>query len=398
MKLSYILFLAIKNLLNRKMRTILTAAGVAISVGFIIFLISFTSGLQRITINQVADIETLKTLDVTIAKSKILKLDDETIERFKDFSRVDSVKPEIVSATRIIYDKSEVDGIVYGKNVDNILLEDVKLLYGKNYNEKSNEAIINLAYLDQLTNVSSPEEMIGNTIQLDIIIGSGLVVADNQSNFFTIDVKVVGIIDDETAPYIYIPIRIFKENNINNYSSAKVIVKNDSDVDTVKVQIENLGYKVSSIKETIDQIKEFFSLFQMIIIFLGSIAVIIASLGVFNTMTVALLEKTREVGFMKALGTTRKTIYSLFITEATIIGLLGTISGVIIGITVGKAINLYIYKLAQTTNNAAEQLFYLPLNILPLVMIIAISISILTGFYPASRAAKIRPLDALRYE
>lgn len=398
MKLSYILFLAIKNLLNRKMRTILTATGVAISVGFIIFLISFTAGLQRITINQVADIETLKTLDVTIAKSKILKLDDETIERFKGFSRVDNVKPEIVSATRIIYDKSEVDGIVYGKNVDNILLEDVKLLYGENYNEKSNEAIVNLAYLEQLTSLSDPEEMIGKTIQLDIVIGSSLLEPNNQTNFFTVDVKVVGIIDDETAPYIYIPLRIFKEHNINNYSSAKVIVKNDSDVDTVKVQIENLGYKVSSIKETIDQIKEFFSLFQMIIIFLGSIAVIIASLGVFNTMTVALLEKTREVGFMKALGTTRKTIYSLFIAESTVIGLLGTISGVIIGIMVGKAINLYIYKLAETTNNAAEQLFYLPLNILPLVMIIAISISILTGFYPASRAAKIRPLDALRYE
>lgn len=398
MRLSYILFLAIKNLLNRKMRTILTATGVAISVGFIIFLISFTAGLQRITINQVADIETLKTLDVTIAKSKILKLDDETIERFKGFSRVDNVKPEIVSATRIIYDTSEVDGIVYGKNIDNITLEDVKLLYGKNYNEKSNEAIVNLAYLEQLTSLSDPEEMIGKTIQLDIVIGSSLLEPNNQTNFFTVDVKVVGIIDDETAPYIYIPLRIFKEHNINNYSSAKVIVKNDSDVDTVKVQIENLGYKVSSIKETIDQIKEFFSLFQMIIIFLGSIAVIIASLGVFNTMTVALLEKTREVGFMKALGTTRKTIYSLFITESTVIGLLGTISGVIIGIMVGKAINLYIYKLAETTNNAAEQLFYLPLNILPLVMIIAITISILTGFYPASRAAKIRPLDALRYE
>jgi ABC-type antimicrobial peptide transport system permease subunit len=398
MKISYILYLAIKNLLNRKMRTILTATGVAISVGFIIFLISFTAGLQRITINQVADIETLKTLDVSIAKSKLLKLDDETIERFEGFSRVDSVRPEIVSATRIIYDKSEVDGIVYGKNVDNILLEDVKLLYGENYNEKSDEAIVNLAYLDQLTNLSAPEEMIGETIQLNIIIGSGLSVTNNQSNFFTVDVKVVGIIDDETAPYIYIPLRIFKEHNINNYSSAKVIVKNDSDVDVVKVQIENLGYKVSSIKETIDQIKEFFNLFQMIIIFLGSIAVIIASLGVFNTMTVALLEKTKEVGFMKALGTTKKTIYSLFIMESSIIGLLGTISGVILGIMVGKAINLYIYNLAQTTNNAAEALFYLPLDILPLVMIIAITISILTGFYPASRAAKIRPLDALRYE
>ncbi len=136
----------------------------------------------------------------------------------------------------------------------------------------------------------------------------------------------------------------------------------------------------------------------MILIFLGSIAVIIASLGVFNTMTIALLEKTKEVGFMKALGTTKKTIYSLFIAESTIIGLLGSITGVILGSSIGKIINFYIYNLAKTTNNSAQDLFCLPFHIPMLVLAIAIAISVLTGFYPASRAAKIRPLDALRYE
>lgn len=394
MRLSYVIFLAFKNLSAHKMRSILTASGVAISVGFIVFLMSFGFGLQRISVNQVANVEALKILDVSIAKSEILKINDDVIKKFERFSKVENVKPQIVSASKITYGKSEIDGVVYGKNPDHVAVENIKLLSGRVYKKDSKEAIINVAALEQF----GIKNMLNKEVTLDVIIRSDLLNNTEESSKFSTKVKIVGVLDDKSAPFIYLPLKTFKDNGIKNYSSVKVLVGSTSDVAQTKLQIESLGYKVISIKETIDQIKQFFALFQIILLFLGSIAVIIACLGMFNTMTITLIEKTREVGFMKALGNTRKDIYNLFTLEATIIGLFGSLIGVIGGLSIGAIFNAIIYNLAQSTGNQAEQLFYMPLYMPIFVLAVTIVISVLTGLYPANRASRISSLDALRYE
>jgi putative ABC transport system permease protein len=118
----------------------------------------------------------------------------------------------------------------------------------------------------------------------------------------------------------------------------------------------------------------------------------------FNTLTITLLEKTREIGFMKAMGTTRKDINKLFFAEAFLIGFFGGASGLLGGYAVGTGINNWVAKLAQTTGNKAVEIFYMPIDVIAIGLIVSVAVSVLTGFYPSFRAARTNALDALRYE
>jgi len=395
MRISYIIFLAFKNLFGHKLRTILTAGGVAISVGFVVFLISLGFGLQRVSTKQIANLEALQILDVTITKSKLVALNDDTLEKFKNLGNVVDVQPQVSSATKISFNTSEIDGVVYGKDLGFLKLEDIKLASGKKYTENvDNEAIINLAAKEQL----AAGDIVGKEISLDVIVRSELLPKDVKSKQFSKKLTVVGVIDDKSAPFVYVPMHVFADEGVTNYTGAKIKVDNKDVVDKTKLQVESLGFKASSVKETVDQINQFFSVFQIILISFGAIAIIVACLGMFNTLTISLLEKTREVGFMKALGTTRRDIYRLFTFESILIGSLGSISGVVIGYSLGQILNYSILGLAKATGNQAVEIFYVPFYMIALILGAALIISLLTGLYPARRAARISPLDALRYE
>jgi putative ABC transport system permease protein len=395
MRFSYIFRLALKNLRGHKMRTFLTAGGVAISVGFVVFLISLGLGLQRVSTNQISNLEALQILDVVPGNSKLVSINDDTLAKFSKVANVTEVVPQISLASRIKYKSSEIDGVAYGKNIDYLGLEAPKLSSGKKYtDDKSQEALVNTAAVTQLgvTNI------VGSNIDVTVNIKSDFLPVGEKTKQVVLNLKVVGIIDDASASYVYFPLDLLKSQGVVNYSGAKVKASSKDTLATVKLQIENMGFKTSSIKDTVDQINQFFGIFQIILISFGGIAIIVACLGMFNTLTISLLEKTREVGFMKALGTTKRDIYMLFISESILIGGLGSLVGVLVGVALGTALNLAIAGLAKATGNIAVQLFYTPLYLAVVIIAIAIIISFFTGFYPSNRAARINALDAMRYE
>ncbi|MEI6229059.1 MAG: FtsX-like permease family protein [Candidatus Saccharibacteria bacterium] len=395
MRFSYLLYLAYRNLFSHKMRTILTAGGVAISVGFIVFLISFGLGLQRISTDQITNLEALQVLDVSVAKSKVLSINDETMNKFSKLGNVEKAYPQVSSATKVSFNKSSIDGVVYGKNVEYLDLEDIKLSSGKKYtNDSVDEAIINIASQTQLDN----GDMLGKEITLDVVIRSELLQKDEKVKQFSKTFKIVGIVNDKSAPFVYVPLHIFTDNGVVNYSNAKIKMVNKNDVTQAKLQIENMGLKANSIKETIDQINQFFNIFQVILISFGGIAILVACLGMFNTLTISLIEKTREVGFMKALGTMRHDVYWLFTLESVLIGAIGSVVGVFAGVGTGTILNTAIFGLASSTGNQAVELFYIPIYLVLLILCASLLVSLMTGIYPARRAAKISPLDAMRYE
>lgn len=395
MKLSYIVYLAFKNLFGHKLRTILTAGGVAISVGFVVFLISLGFGLQRVSTTQIANLEALQILDVGITKSKLVTLNTDTIDKFLKLGNVVEAYPQVSSASKLTYNTSEIDGVVYGKSTDFLKLEDVKMAGGRKYtDDNADEAIINVAAQTQL----SAGDILDKEITLNVIVRSELLSKDEKSKQFEKKLKVVGVIDDKSAPYVYVPMHVFADNGVVNYSGAKIKMNSKEAVDQAKLQVENMGFKATSVKETVDQINQFFGVFQIILISFGAIAIIVACLGMFNTLTISLLEKTREVGFMKALGTTKKDIYKLFTFESILIGTLGSTTGVLIGFSLGKILNYSILGLAKATGNQPVEIFFIPFYMIALILGTSLLISLLTGFYPARRAAKISPLNALRYE
>lgn len=397
MRFSYLLYLAYRNILSHKMRTILTAGGVAISVAFVVFLISFGLGLQRIATDQITNMEALQVLDVSVAGSKLLSINDDTMNKFTKLGNVVEAYPQVSSAARITLDKSSIDGVVYGKNDAYLKLEGTKVFLGRLYtDESSNEAVINVAAQKQLS--LSDKDVLGKEINADVVLRSGLLSPGEKSKTFSGKFNIVGVINDQSAPFIYVPLHIYTDQGVTNYSNAKIKMDSKDDVAQAKLQVESMGFKTSSIKETIDQINQFFAIFQVILLSFGAIAIIVACLGMFNTLTISLIEKTREVGFMKALGTMRHDVYWLFTLESILIGAFGSIVGVAAGVLSGVALNYGIYLLANSSGNQAVELFYISVPLIFLVLVISLVVSLLTSVYPSRRAARISPLNAMRYE
>lgn len=398
MRATYIAKLAIRNIWAHKLRSFLTILGIVIGVGFIVFLVSMGYGLQRISTNQIANLEALQIIDVTPGKSKVVKITDSTIDKFTHLSNVTSAAPAISVVGNVAYGTSRVEGVIYGKNTDYLKMEDVQMQKGLAYESNQDKSVLINQSMASSLNLKT-EDAIGKQIKLRIVLSPDDLADPNQPQVVKEDdYKVAGIIADQSSPFVYIPLEQFKKMGAVSYTSAKVKVKNQSDVDLTQRQIENLGYKTTTLKQTVDQINQFFQIFQIILLSFGIIAVIVASIGMFNTLTISLLEKTREISFMKVLGTTRADIWKLFLAEAIIIGLIGGGLGLLAGLGLGNSINTFLISLAKQTGNKPVQVFYTPISVVLFIIGGTVLVSFLTGIYPSARASRIDPLESMRYE
>jgi len=398
MKRRYIVKLAVRNIIGHRLRSFLTISGVAIGVGFIVFLVSLGYGLQRISTQEIANLEALQILDITPGKSKIVKINYESLEKIKNIGEVSGVAPQAELVGILGMNTSSIEGVIYGRGLDYLNLEEVNLEVGRIYPaDENNEAIINKTAAKQL-GYEDFGRVLGKSITLSANMSPDLLDTEEDSNTIKESFTVVGVISNDDSPYIYIPLNLLEKEGVRNYSSAKIRVDSKENVQSAKQRLENLGFKVVALKDTVDQINQFFSMFQIILVAFGSIAVLIAAIGMFNTLTISLLEKTKEISFMKILGTTSHDIWKLFIIEALIIGALGGIIGIMAGLIFGHGLNQFIYTLAQSTGNKAVQIFYAPMIFVFVTFAITLVISFLTGIYPSRRASKIDPLEAMRYE
>lgn len=398
MKKIYMAKLSFRNILAHKLRSVLTILGVAIGVGFIVFLISLGYGLQRISTKQIGNLEALEVIDVTPGKSKIVKLNDEVIDKFKTLSNVKVATPSVSMVGKLSYGSSVVEGVIYGKNTEYLQLEDAKFVKGQPYaTNNENKVVVTQMVLKQL-GMGAADTAVGKKLNLKIIIGSDLLKDTSKSIVKEQQFEIVGVLENSNSSFVYIPLEKFKSYGVENYTSAKIKVNNKASVDATKKQLENLGFKTSTLKDTVDQINQFFVIFQLILLSFGIIAVVVAALGMFNTLTISLLEKTREISFMKVLGTEKKDIWQLFLSEAVIIGLIGTALGVLGGLLIGLGLNNFLIDLAQKTGNKPVQVFYTPVAFVVTVFVTSVVVSVLTGIYPALRATRIDPLEAMRYE
>jgi putative ABC transport system permease protein len=395
----YILKLAARNILAHKLRSLLTISGVAIGVCFIIFLVSLGFGLQRISTTQIANINALQIIDVTPGKSKIVKIGNDTVERFSGISKVSEVTPSLNIVGKIDYKTSTVEGVVYGKNLEYLAMEEPEMLSGTLYKSNLNrEVVVNQTVLKRL-GITDPNKIIGEAIDLSVIINSEYFETDDEEPITKEDsFVIVGVMRNESSPYVYVPLEIFKSYGVDYYSNAKIKISDKEFTDNTKRELESLGFKPTSLKDTVDQINQFFVIFQLILALFGAIAVVVAAIGMFNTLTISLIEKTREISFMKVMGTTKKDIWRLFLFEAFFIGIVGSIIGVTVGILAGGFLNSFLIDLAQKTGNKPVVIFYTPWLLIVITILTSAVLSFITGIYPSYRASRIDPLEAMRYE
>ncbi len=196
--------------------------------------------------------------------------------------------------------------------------------------------------------------------------------------------------------------------NKDGYARAIVLVGDSKDVEEVQRRIRELGYSAYSAMDTVREINSFFGILQAVLGGIGAIALLVAALGIVNTLSMAILERTREIGLMKALGARNRDVMLIFLGEAAFIGLLGGIAGTALGWALSSAANLVIGSLMQQQGNggmffgpgdgSAMSVVYTPFWLPPFTLAFATLIGLLSGVYPALRAATLDPLRALKYE
>lgn len=259
------------------------------------------------------------------------------------------------------------------------------------------EIVVNQSVL-QLLNIDETES-IGKELDLSLIVvgelvdDSGVRIESDPSTY-----KIVGVIPDEETPIIYVPFMEVRSLGINKYSQLKVIANDKNSLRDIRTTIESAGYGTISVSDTVDQIDSLFLNFRLLLSVLGLVALFVAALGMFNTLTVSMLERTREVGLMKAMGLKSDQVKLLFLTESMAMGFYGGILGIFLGIGLGKLLSIALSAFSVVKGAGVIDVSNVPFLFIVFVIFLSILVGMLTGYYPAKRATKISALNALRYE
>jgi putative ABC transport system permease protein len=182
------------------------------------------------------------------------------------------------------------------------------------------------------------------------------------------------------------------------YASLTVRAKSPALVGGIETSIKNMGFGTFSLLDATKNLRVFFTIFDMLLFIFGSLALAVATLGIINTLVMAILERRREIGILKALGAADRDVKQLFFVEAGVMGLLGGILGVGFGWLVGRAVTIGTNLYLKRQSLPSADVFSVPWWLVLTAILVAILVSLVAGLYPASRAARLDPVEALRYE
>jgi putative ABC transport system permease protein len=191
---------------------------------------------------------------------------------------------------------------------------------------------------------------------------------------------------------------IARASNEPVYSSISVRVKNPAQIQIVEDAIKKMGFTTFSILDASRGLRQFFAVLYAFLGIFGSLALMVASIGIVNTLVMAILERRREIGIMKAIGASDGDVSLLFLTEASAMGVLGGIFGVALGWAIGQVINFGTNIYLRRQSLPPEHFWAVPWQLVAGAIVFAFIVSLLSGLYPANRAAKLDPVQALRYE
>lgn len=388
-------YIAWRNLIYKRLRAALTIFGVVIGIGAIFFLLSFGLGLQKLVTNQVVGNTSVKSIDVTSQNPKLIKLNSESVSRIRNLPHVQRVGLSYSFPGKLNYQGSTVDGIAYG--IDRTYQDESSLNISKGHAldfNNSKEALIDQAVLDSM-GVKDYGKVIGQKIKISVsLANSGARTPQSVSDY-----RLVGVVQDEGGGEVYIPSSNFDAAGVPNYSQVKLLADTSSSVDPLRAQIESFGFVTNSPIDTVAQINQIFKFFNFILAGFGAIGMVVAILGMFNTLTISLLERTKEIGLMMALGGRRIDMRKLFLFEAILLSVAGAIIGIVFAVAGGKLINIVMNALAHHRGVSGNfSLFATPIWLILASILFMVVVGLAVVYYPAKHAEQTDPIDALRRE
>ena len=393
--LSILVFIAWRNLVSKKLRTGLTMFGVIVGISAIFFLLSFSLGLQNLVTTEIIGNESIKTVEVGTPNSRIVKLNQENIDKIKGLPHVQRLSAIYSLPGSLKQQGGERDAVVYGVDSQYQEMTELNLVDGRLLNQEDNRSMfINTSALEAV-GAKTSQEAIGKKVGVFIPLAGAKNVKSSINEEFTI----VGVIDSGSGSEIFIPGFILANAGVPVYSQVKLNTDTNESITGLRQQIESLGYETSSPNDTIDEINQIFRVFNMVLLGFGTIGMVIAVLGMFNTLTISLLERTKEIGLMMALGGRNRDMSKLFILEAVLLSITGALVGILLAFSTGKIVTVFVNNFAHRRGvDGNIDMFSTPIWLVLATVAFMVVVGLLVAFFPAKRARKINPIDALRHE
>ena len=439
--------LAFRNLREAALRNSLTTLGIAVGVASLVAMLSLGVGLQNLANDRLsrsglfdAIFVTPKSNNPTFGRPRNeipepagppKPLDREARKEIETIPNVTEVYPEIRFPTEIHYDGSPFATVVAGVSPSGKSDGSFDGMTGSFFSgPAANEAILQIDFARQLA-PQQPYSLIGKNIVLRYAEREALPPdpgdKDSGSAGFSVvpkeqSLRIVGVIETDPAGglgafgrgRLFIPLQVAEtlraaqtndlrdllrdSPNQKNYESLTVRVSGASKVKDAEDTIKKMGFTTYSLLDATNGLRLVFAVFDLFLGIFGSLALVVASLGIVNTLVMSILERRREIGILKALGAADRDVRRLFFVEAGAMGLLGGICGVAIGWLIGHAINLGTNIYLARRDLPAISVTAVPWWMVAAAIAFSILVSLAAGMYPASRAARLDPVQALRYE
>jgi len=436
--------IAFDNLRQAKLRFVLTCLGVTIAISTLLAMVSFGAGLRRETIESFQMRDLMRSFRVLGPEQsqyltrlredkparketpKRVALNDSLVNRVSRLEDVESVQPEVRLPVELENGDKRYLGWIRGAIPEMKSTPPYsKITAGRFLNSREANEIVLSRGVAEMLGFKEAEQAIGRTIDLKTDQLRPITGEDELPiQTVTRKMQVVGVLPRLPATRggtfysgTVIPLDLARglwrqnpasaaslttlrgglESREREYAVIDVRVRDSGSLEKVRKTVEGWGASTFSLVDELDKVKQAFLIFETILSALGTIALVVASLGIANVLIMSVLERTQMIGTMKAIGGTNGDIRRIFLFEAALIGLVGGLLGLVAGwllTRVAQAIIAHYF----VKHDVAEvpDLFAYPAWLIVGVIAFALAFSIVSGLVPANRAARIDPVKALK--
>ncbi len=447
--------LAVRNLREAVLRNSLTTLGVAVGVASLVAMLSLGVGLQTLASQRLTRSGLFDAVFVTsqrdfrgarqaqaansAPKKEARALDEDARQQLAKLANVTEVYPQVRFLTEVRYAGKSPTTSVLGLPDSSKASGAFEGMTGAYFSSSSaDEAILQIEFAKELSD--QPATLVGKDLVLRYAERAALSKEDGGNPSFLEGVmgaanaggisivprektlRIVGVIESDPSAgvggfgggRVFLPLETAERLHVAqpddlqaflsgdpakpSYLALTVRVRSPKDVPQVEAAIKQLGFSTFSLLDATKSLRLVFTVFDLFLGLFGSLALTVASLGIINTLVMAILERRREIGILKALGATDRDVRSLFFAEAGAMGFFGGIFGVALGWLIGRALTwgttIYLHRQDLPGVNISYVPWWLALGAVGF----AIVVSLVAGLYPAARAARLNPVEALRYE
>ncbi len=452
MKIRDLTELAARNLREAVLRNALTTLGIGVGVASLVAMLSLGVGLQRLVAQHLARTGLFNAIFVMphsgfrrfesrpnpAPPKKSPPLDEDAMQAMARLRNVIEVYPQIRFLTEARYGGNSFPAIVGGIPLSDRSGGAFDGMEGRFFSSPTaDEAILQIGFARRIA--KNPASLVGKEMAVRYAEREPLAAAGGKKSSSAADastkgaspgfsivlretqLKIVGIVKTDPEGFghfgrgqLFVPLRVSEKLHATQisdlrqflhgptpqptYSTVTVRVTDPSKVAAVEAAIKKMGFATFSLLDTTRNLRLFFAVFDLLLGIFGGLALVVATLGIVNTLVMAILERRREIGVLKALGAADRDVRELFFSEAGVMGFVGGIFGVALGWAIGRALTFGTDVYLHHRNLPPVDISFVPWWLAVGAILFAVAVSLAAGIYPASRAARLDPVEALRYE